>query len=116
MKDSIKVLEMKKFKIAAALFALMFGLARCKSRSSGAKDQAQVATFNNDSLAKKVMQSFSLPYFDNIQFDSSELVFYRSSSYDTSLLIHIKNNFTSNLSFEFYNKVMQNTLVNLWMQ
>ena len=44
----------------------------------------------NDSISKLIMQTFELPYSENMNFDNISLVFYCSRAYDTSSLIEIK--------------------------
>jgi hypothetical protein len=44
----------------------------------------------SDSFSKLMIQTFALPYFENMKFDSGSLVFYCSRALDTSSLIEVK--------------------------
>lgn len=66
-----------------------FLFAKCGNRGNPPLVEAS-AMPASDSISKLVMQKFALPFFENMKFDSSSLVFYCSRAYDTSSLIEIK--------------------------
>ena len=63
---------------------------KCGNREDQPIVKTGTAMSANDSLSKLIMQTFELPYFENMNFDSGSLVFYCSRAYDTSSLIEIK--------------------------
>ena len=76
--------------LSGLLVLVCFLLTKCdhKEDTLNAKTTANAA--DKDSLSKQVLQTFGLPYSEEMNFDSNSLAFYCSRAYDTSSLIEIK--------------------------
>jgi len=77
-------------KLLALIIVAPFLFAKCENREKQSILKARAGMSESDSISKAVMQTFGLPYSENIGSDSGLLVFYCSRAYDTSSLIEIK--------------------------
>ncbi|MBN9382078.1 MAG: hypothetical protein J0H74_15020 [Chitinophagaceae bacterium] len=81
-------MQIHRFFALVIVASFLFG--RCNNRENRPTIETRAAMSANDSVSKIIMQTFTLPYFENMKFDSGSLVFYCSRAYDTSSLIEIK--------------------------
>jgi hypothetical protein len=85
------------------LFALLcFLLIQCVDKENLPDTKKLDRLSDTDSLSELMLQTFALPYSEQMEFDSGSLVFYCSRSYDTSSLIEIKkqNNLIRGVYYE----------------
>jgi hypothetical protein len=76
-------------KLLALVIVASFLFSKCDNREKQLIVKTGDGMSASDSLSKLMMQTFSLPYSENIGSDSGLLVFYCSRAYDTSSLIKI---------------------------
>jgi hypothetical protein len=71
------------------LYSLVILFCNCHNNQSEIKKYSPALTTDNGEFAlDPIEQRFTLSYPENLQSDSNSLIFYRTSSFDTSLLIH----------------------------
>ena len=73
--------------ILAISFLILFP--RCVSDKNSSTNETNLKKPGVDSITKEFIQKFALPYPEQEDLNSNTLVFYRSSNYDTSLLLQI---------------------------
>lgn len=95
---------MRVLRSVALTFSVLLIFMKCNSREnqSGVKIKEEMS--NADSASKLVLQTFALPFSEQMKFDSNSLVFYCSRTYDTSSLIHMERK--GNLLRGVYYKVL----------
>lgn len=71
------------------LYFLIILFCNCRDNQPGIKKYESTTTGDNGEFAlDPIEERFTLPYPESLQLDSNSLMFYRTSSFDTSLLIH----------------------------
>lgn len=81
---------MRIYKFSALVLLTSSLFTKCGNREDQPIAKTGTIISTKDSISKLMMQTFELPYFENMNFDSGSLVFYCSRAYDTSSLIEIK--------------------------
>ncbi|MBN8878449.1 MAG: hypothetical protein J0I32_12975 [Sphingobacteriales bacterium] len=73
------------------MYVLILLCTGCAERSNNPQVSIIYNEERGDSLFYSVIKKFSLPYPDDFVLDSNALIFYGSRPFDTSFLIHLKN-------------------------
>lgn len=82
---------MQTIKYFGILVIVCFLFAKCVNKENVTVIRDHPKISDSDSSLKQMLKTFALPYSELMEFDSSSLVYYRSSSYDTSFLLQIKS-------------------------
>jgi hypothetical protein len=77
--------------ISSVLIICLLCLA-CHDDKIKSADKSFVVKPTDDSATKAIMETFGLPYPDDLKLDSNALLFYCARSYDTSSLIYLQRN------------------------